>query len=112
MTKKKKAASTATHSLDLQNKDRQISQDAQLILVRKAFKDHPKTMRQVANELNEERSNICWYVGMLRNAGQIEVHHQGECEVTGHVVNYYTANVALFSSNGLQFSLFPEGGVE
>jgi predicted transcriptional regulator len=77
-------------------KDSKYFPDSKLIAVRKAFKERPKTMREVSKELNEERSNICYYVGMLRDAGHIEVHHRGECATTGLIVNYYTTNPELF----------------
>lgn len=79
------------------NKPDQLFSGSKLTRVRKAFREHPKTMREVSDELGEERSNICWYVGMLFDANQIEVHHKGECLTTGHKVNYYTTNPELFN---------------
>lgn len=77
-------------------KDKKTFSGNKLFAVRKAFREYPKTMREVSDELGEERSNICWYVGMLFDANQIEVHHKGECTTTGHEVNYYTTNSELF----------------
>lgn len=109
MAKKKKATEAA--NITSNSKDNQISKEVQLIRVRKAFNERPKSMRQVADELGEERSNICWYVGMARDAGQIEVHHRAKCETTGHFVNFYTTDKSLFHSNTIsQGSLFDIGG--
>ena len=109
MAKKKKATEAA--NLTSNSKDNQISKEVQLIRVRKAFNEHPKSMRQVANELLEERSNICWYTKMLKDVGQIEVHHRAKCETTGHFVNFYTTNKELFRSNTIsQGSFFDVGG--
>lgn len=94
---KKKKATEAANPINY-GKDKELSKEIQLIRVRKSFNDHPKSMRQVATELSEDRSNICWYVGMLRDAGQIQIHHQAKCEVTGHFVNFYTTNKELFNS--------------
>lgn len=111
MNKRKKAALTTAHSLNLHDKGNGLDRDIQLIRVRKCFSECPKTMRQVATELGEERSNICWYCMMLRDRQQIQVHHRGECEVTGRTVKYYTTNKALFiKSVDPQLPLFPEGG--
>lgn len=107
MNKRKKAA-PAAQSLNAQGKDKQLDRETQLRLVRNAFKEYPKTMRQVAEELFEERSNICWYVGMLRDAGQIDIAYQGECDTTGHTVNYYTADPKLIKQLPAQLSLFAE----
>lgn len=96
---------------DNNGKDNKYIPDNKLIAVRKAFKEHPKTMREVSSELNEERSNICYYVGMLRDADQIQVHHRSECATTRHIVNYYTCNPALFRAENKQLNLF-NGGEE
>ena len=92
----------------LHDKDKDNSRDVHLFAVRRAFKEHPKSMREVANELNEERSNICWYVGMLRDADQIQVHHKDYCSTTGHLVNFYTTDEELFRVFDKQLSLFEE----
>ena len=79
----------------------------QLQRVRKLLKERPLSMREVANILGEERENVCRYVKMLRDAGQIQVHHRAECMTTGHVVNFYTCNEALFKPNN-QLKLFED----
>ncbi|MFR0677612.1 hypothetical protein [Dysgonomonas mossii] len=79
----------------------------QLQRVRKLLKERPLSMREVANILGEERENICRYVGMLRDSGQIQVHHRAECMTTGHVVNFYTCNEVLFRPDN-QLKLFED----
>lgn len=103
---KKDYANTAPQQM--QCKDGNNPRDVQLFIVRKAFKEYPKSMREVANELNEERSNICWYVGILRRADQIQVHHKDYCSTTGHLVNFYTTDERLFRRLETQLSLFEE----
>lgn len=100
MKKEKSHLSAAPQNLI---KDIEKPSKNQLFAVRNSFLEYPKSMREVACELNEERSNICWYVGMLRDSGQIQVHHKGICHTTSLMVNFYTTDQKLFSQN-LQLS--------
>ena len=111
MVIKKESPAGQRGQSQIQSKDTQINRDTQLRLVHKSFKGYPKSMRQVASELNEERSNICWYVGMLRETNQIAVHHQGECETTGHTVNYYTTDPVFIKRLPRQLDLFNMKGL-
>lgn len=104
---KKSHINAAPHTR--QDKDSKYFSENKLFAVRKAFKECPKTMREVSRELNEERSNICYYVGMLRDADQVQVHHRGECITTKHIVNYYTCDPDLFTVDNKQFNLFDDG---
>lgn len=79
----------------------------QLQRVRKAFMQYPKTMRQVATELGEERENVCRYCKMMRDLSQIQVIYRGPCMVTGLTVNYYSTDEALFKPDN-QLKLFEE----
>ncbi|MDR2919102.1 MAG: hypothetical protein LBV72_07050 [Tannerella sp.] len=100
----------ATEAAQTHHKDNTSFSENQLQRVKDSFCECPKTMRQVAIELSEERSNICWYSGMLRANNQIIVHHRGRCDFTGLMVNYYTTDPRHLKKFPVQMSLFDEEG--
>ncbi|NDV63785.1 hypothetical protein [Bacteroides sp. 224] len=90
----------------MQGKDRNKSQDVEFFAVKKALMECPKSMREVSNELGIERSSICWYIGHLRKADQVQVHHKDYCSTTGFKVNFYTTDEKLFRKFDKQLCLF------
>lgn len=83
---------------EVESKDTLIDSDIQLRRVRNALKNEPMTMREVEAVTGIERSSVCWYIGKLRDRGQVELHHIGVCKTTGFTVNYYTCDPQLFTN--------------
>lgn len=109
MKKERDYSSKATPFSEIvyHNKNTKNKRVAQLLRVRNSFMEKPKSMREVTYELGEERENICRYVAMLRYAGQINLHHKGQCKTTKHTVGYYTTDPQLFRKDK-QLSFFDE----
>ena len=66
MDKRKKAASTTTHSLNKHDKGNEFQTQYQIVY--QSFKEHPKTMLDVSLETGILRANICRYGKRLRDA--------------------------------------------
>lgn len=108
MDKRKKAASSTTHSLDLHDKGNGLQ--AQYQIVYQSFKDHPKTMLDVSLETGILRANICRYVANMEDKGLIQLLYKTEDEHTKFTAGYYTTNKELFHLvDNRQLKLFGEG---
>lgn len=108
MDKRKKAASSTTHSLDLHDKGSGLQ--AQYQIVYQSFKDHPKTMLDVSLETGILRANICRYVANMEDKGLIQLLYKTEDEHTKFTAGYYTTNKELFHLvDNRQLKLFGEG---
>ena len=71
-----------------------------------AFFEFPKTMKEVDNETNVMRENICRYVRLLKFESQIEKIGYRKCKITGfNKVGIYTTNPDLFKKSK-QLNLF------
>jgi hypothetical protein len=79
--------------------------EAQMVIVFKAFYEHPKTMLMVSVETGILRANICRYVANWRNLHKIEPVKNGRCTITRHDANYLTTNPSFFPKSN-QLSLF------
>ena len=84
-------------------KDKQLTE---LKMVKDAFFDRPKTMKEVDNETGIMRENICWYCRTLRLQEQLYPVEQRRCSVTKYsTVWAYTTNPDLVPEPS-QLSLF------
>lgn len=70
MDKRKKAASTTTHSLNKHDKGNEFQTQYQIVY--QSFKEHPKTMLDVSLETGILRANICRYVADMEDKGLIQ----------------------------------------
>ena len=103
--RKKEKATVAANPQHPGGKDRKYISDAQRVF--KAFLDKPKTMLQVAREINIERSYVCRYVAHLRDRGDIQVHHAGRCPISHwDGVQFLTTNKNLFRMKNIQLSFW------
>ena len=76
---------------------------AQMEIVFNAFFEFPKTMKEVDQETNIMRENICRYVRSFRNQKSIILVDYRKCRVTGRKAGVYTTDPAQFpKSNQLQ----------
>lgn len=108
MDKRKKAASTTTHSLYKHDKGKDYS--AQYQIVYQSFKEHPKTMLDVSLETGILRANICRYVADMEDKGLIQLLYKTEDENTRFTAGYYTTDKELFKQiDNQQLKLFGEG---
>lgn len=108
MDKRKKAALTTTHSLDLHDKGNEFR--AQYKIVYQSFKEHPKTMLDVSLETGILRANICRYVADMEDKGLIQLLYKTEDEHTKFTAGYYTTDKELFRKvDNQQLKLFGEG---
>lgn len=98
--------SSNTFDLMIDNKDKLNKSDYQLSRIRKLLKEKPYSMRELSVLLDEERSNICWYMRDLRKRNEVQVHHKGTCSTTKQLVNYYTCDTNLFKTDSQQLNLF------
>lgn len=57
-----------------------------------AFQEKPKTMLQVAKQLNIERASICWYVKKLKESNKIAIHRKGICPISKHRAGFLTTD--------------------
>jgi hypothetical protein len=99
---------TNTQSLDFnkleQNKGKFFQ--AQLRIVYNAFKEKPMTMKEVDVCTGVMRENICRYVDLLLEQGNIALLRKRKCSITGYpYVKEYTANRDLFPKP-IQYDLF------
>lgn len=108
MDKRKKAASTTTHSLNTHDKGNEFR--AQYQTVYQSFKEHPKTMLDVSLETGILRANICRYVADMEDKGLIQLLYKTEDEHTKFTAGYYTTDKELFNQvDNQQLKLFGEG---
>lgn len=108
MDKRKKAASTTTHSLNKQDKGNEFR--AQYQIVYQSFKEHPKTMLDVSLETGILRANICRYVADMEDKGLIQLLFKTEDSHTKFTAGYYTTDKELFHQiDNKQLKLFGEG---
>ncbi len=75
----------------------------------KAFRDAPKTMKQVSVETGIDRPNICRYVAYLRKRNKIAVLKKDTCPVTQHSAQFFTTDPELIPKPG-QAELFKAEG--
>lgn len=71
----------------------------QLVKVFESFYESPKTMMEAAVNTNVMRSNICYYVGALREARLIAELGKRCCFITGYMAAEHTTNPELFPFN-------------
>lgn len=71
----------------------------QYLLTKEAFFKKPCTMREVEVTTGVLRPNICRFVAMLRELGQIQLYKKSRCPYTKYIAGYYTTNPALFVEN-------------
>lgn len=108
MDKRKKAASTTTHSLNFHDKGNEFR--AQNQIVYQSFKEHPKTMFDVSLETGILRANICRYVADMEDKGLIQLLYKTMDEHTRSTAGYYTTDKELFHPvDNQQLKLFGEG---
>lgn len=108
MDKRKKAASTTTHSLNKHDKGNEFR--AQYQIVYQSFKEYPKTMLDVSLETGILRANICRYVADMEDKGLIQLLYKTEDEHTRFRAGYYTTDKELFKQiDNQQLKLFGEG---
>lgn len=108
MNKRKKAASTTTHSLYLHDKGNEFR--AQYQTVYQSFKEHPKTMLDVSLEIGILRDNICRYVADMEDKGLIQLLYKTGGEHTKFTAGYYTTDKELLHQvDNQQLKLFGEG---
>ena len=100
MDKRKKAASTTTHSLNKQDKGNEFR--AQYQIVYQSFKERPKTMLDVSLETGILRANICRYVADMEDKGLIQLLYKMEDEHTRFTAGYYTTDKDLFRKEDSQ----------
>lgn len=90
----------------INNSNSQANSIDQRIIVFNAFFESPKTMKEVDQETNIMRENICRYVRDFRNKNKIALVGYRKCTVTGHAkVGIYTTNPDLFPKSN-QLKLF------
>lgn len=75
----------------------------------RAFKEHPKTMKQVSIETGIDRPNICRYVAFLKKRNKIAVTHKGKCPITRHHAQFFSTDPKYFKTEP-QSSLFEDRG--
>lgn len=108
MEKRKKAAQTTTHSLNLHDKGN--GSQAQYQIVYQSFKEHPKTMLDVSLETGILRANICRYVAEMEDKGLIQLLYKTVDEHTKFTAGYYTTDKEFFNQvDHQQLKLFEEG---
>lgn len=108
MDKRKKVASTTTHSLNKHDKGNEFQ--AQYQTVFQSFKEHPKTMLDVSLETGILRANICRYVADMEDKGLIQLLYKAGDGNTKFTAGYYTTDKELFNQVGdRQLKLFGEG---
>lgn len=74
----------------------------------KAFRECPKTMKQVEVETGIDRANICRAVGKWKKANRIQVFRLGICPITKFdKVQFLTTNPELFRKS-LTLNLFEQ----
>lgn len=100
MNKRKKAASTTTHSLNKHDKGNEFR--AQYQIVYQSFKERPKTMLDVSLETGILRANICRYVAEMEGKGLIQLLYKMEDEHTRFTAGYYTTDKDLFRKEDSQ----------
>lgn len=100
MNKRKKAASTTTHSLNKHDKGNEFR--AQYQIVYQSFKERPKTMLDVSLETGILRANICRYVAEMEDKGLIQLLYKMEDEHTRFTAGYYTTDKDLFRKEDSQ----------
>jgi hypothetical protein len=82
---------TSTNFLNSEGKKRR----SQLQIVDESFLLRPSTRLMIARATGIDRGNICYYVGMLREAGRITVVKHGLCLISKHQAEYLTTDPAL-----------------
>lgn len=108
MDKRKKAASTTTHSFNTHDKGNEYRSQYQTVF--QSFKEHPKTMLDVSLETGILRANICRYVADMEDKGLIQLLYKTEDEHTRFTAGYYTTDKELFNQvDNQQLKLFGEG---
>lgn len=88
MTKKKEAAAAAI----LETHRKSTGKANQKQMVYDSFFERPKTMFEVERDTHVVRPNICRYVGMMREDGDIRIVRKGHCPVSGWIAGFYTTN--------------------
>ncbi|MCG2590389.1 hypothetical protein [Rhodohalobacter sulfatireducens] len=77
----------------------------QLEETNRAFRNAPKTMKQVSVETGIDRPNICRYVAYLRKRNKIAVVKKDICPVTRHSAQFFSTDPELIPKPG-QAELF------
>jgi len=77
----------------------------QLIKVRNAFYDEPKSRFMIAIETDIPIQNVCRLVERLRNEEQIMIARKGYCKISNMLVEFLTTNTELFPLDN-QLTLF------
>lgn len=109
MDKRKKAASSTTHSFNTHDKGNEFR--AQYQIVYRSFMERPKTMFQVEKETGVVRPNICRFVAMMEEDGVIQLLYKADCPISGYRAGFYTTDRDLFRSMyPLLLGLFEKGG--
>lgn len=72
----------------------------------RAFKQEPKTMKQVEVQTGIDRPNICRYVAWLRKRNKIVTVKKDTCPITKHKAQFLSTNPKYFPSEP-QPELFP-----
>ena len=71
----------------------------------RAFRQAPKTMKQVEVETGIDRPNVCRYVAWLRKRNKITVVKKGSCPITKHSAQFFSTDPDLIPKPG-QSELF------
>lgn len=78
----------------------------QLKTVLAVLKQKPMTMKEIDLSTGIMRENVCRYIDMLLDTGEIALIRKRKCSVTGYpFVNEYTGNKELFPKSN-QLKLF------
>lgn len=72
----------------------------------RAFKEDPKTMKQVSEETGIDRPNICRYVAWLRKRNKIITVKKDTCPITKHTAQFLSTDPEYFPKE-TQPELFP-----
>ena len=105
MYKRKKAASTTTHSLNKHDKGNEFQTQYQIVY--QSFKEHPKTMLDVSLETGILRANICCYVADMEDKKLIQLLYMTEDEYTNFITGHCIIDKDLFrKEDNQQFNLW------
>ena len=81
------------------------TQAKQTNIVFNSFFELPKTMKEVEQETNIDRANICRYIRSFRNQKRIALVSYRKCTITGRIVGIYSTNPDFFPKSN-QLELF------
>lgn len=73
-----------------------------------AFHDTPKTMLDVAREVNVYRANVCRYLRVMKRQGTIQKIYKGRDRRTKNWAWYYSTDEKFWKKQDTQLSLFGE----